>query len=124
MRDGIHIADLINWLDIKDKIQIKRVSLPYLVYDLHIWGNAGKIEVLNNGEKLNMYKKQKSKRFEGFFELNLVSTSKYNDSTLKNTYSEFFKFFNSSNHNLSTNLTDAINAIDTFKRYVYEKSFK
>ena len=68
--------------------------------------------------------KQKSKRFEGFFELNLVSTSKYNDSTLKNTYSEFFKFFNSSNHNLSTNLTDAINAIDTFKRYVYEKSFK
>ena len=63
MRDGIHIADLINWLDIKDKIQIKRVSLPYLVYDLHIWGNAGKIEVLNNGEKLNMYKKTKIKTF-------------------------------------------------------------
>jgi|APSaa5957512535_1039671.scaffolds.fasta_scaffold00338_2 hypothetical protein len=124
MRDGIHIADLINWLDIKDKIQVKRVSLPYLVYDLHVWGDVGKMEVLNNGEKLNMYNKQKSKRFEGFSELNLVSKSEFNDSTLKNAYSEFFKFFNSNNHKLSTNLQDAINAMDTFKRYVYEKSFK
>jgi hypothetical protein len=124
MRDGIHIADLINWLDIKDKIQVKRVSLPYLVYDLHIWGNTGKIEVLNNGGILNLYKKQKSKRFEGFFELNLVNKTKYKDPTLKNTYNEFFEFFHSNNSKLSTNLTDAINAMDIFKRYVYEKSFK
>ncbi len=124
MRDGIHIADLINWLDIKDKIQVKRVALPYLVYDLHIWGNTGKIEVLNNGGILNLYKKQKSKRFEGFFELNLVNKTKYKDPTLKNTYNEFFEFFNSNNSKLSTNLTDAINALDIFNRYVYEKSFK
>ena len=124
MRDGIHIADLINWLDIKDKIQVKRVSLPYLVYDLHIWGNTGKIEVLNNGGILNLYKKQKSKRFEGFFELNLVNKTKYKDPTLKNTYNEFFEFFHSNNSKLSTNLTDAINAMDIFNRYVYEKSFK
>jgi hypothetical protein len=124
MRDGIHIADLINWLDIKDKIQVKRVALPYLVYDLHIWGNTGKIEVLNNGGILNLYKKQKSKRFEGFFELNLVNKTKYKDPTLKNTYNEFFEFFNSNNSKLSTNLTDAINAMDIFNRYVYEKSFK
>ncbi len=124
MRDGIHIADLINWFDIKDKIQVKRVSLPYLIYDLHIWGNAGKIEVLNNGEIVNLYKKQKSKRFEGFFELNLVNKTKYKDSILKNTYNEFFEFFNSNNNKLSTNLSDAIDAMDIFKRYVYEKSFK
>ncbi len=121
MRDGIHIADLINWFDIKDKIQIKRVPLPYLVYDFHIWGDKGKIEVLNNGEILNLYKKQKSKRFEGFFELNLVNKIKKQDLPLKNTYAEFYNFFNSNNVKLSTNLTDAIDAIHIFKRYVYEK---
>jgi hypothetical protein len=124
MRDGIHIADLINWFDIKDKIEVKRVSLPYLVYDLHIWGDKGKIEVLNNGEILNLYKKQKSKRFEGFFELNLVNKIKKKDSPLKNTYAEFLNFFNSNNIKLSTNLTDAIDAMNIFKRYVYEKSLK
>ncbi len=124
MRDGIHIADLINWFDIKDKIEVKRVSLPYLVYDLHIWGDKGKIEVLNNGEILNLYKKQKSKRFEGFFELNLVNKIKKKDLPLKNTYTEFFNFFNSNNIKLSTNLTDAIDAMNIFKRYVYEKSLK
>ena len=121
MRDGIHIADLINWFDIKDKIQVKRLLLPYLVYDFHIWGNKGKIEVLNNGEILNLYKKEKSKRYEGFFELDLVSKTKQKDLPLKNTYAEFFNFFNSNNIKLSTNLLDAINAINTFMRYVYEK---
>jgi hypothetical protein len=121
MRDGIHIADLINWFGIKGKIDVKRVSLPYLVYDFHIWGDKGKIEVLNNGEILNLFKKQKSKRFEGFFELNLENKIKEKDLPLKNTYDEFSKFFNSNNVKLSTNLTDAIDAIDIFKRYVYEK---
>ena len=121
MRDGIHIADLINWFGIKDKIEVKRVSLPYLVYDFHIWGDKGKIEVLNNGEILNLYKKQKSKRFEGFFELNLVKKIKIKDLPLKNTYEEFNSFFNSNNIKLSTNLTDAVDAIHIFKRYVYEK---
>ena len=121
MRDGIHIADLINWFGIKNKIEVKRVSLPYLIYDFHIWGDKGKIEVLNNGEILNLYKKQKSKRFEGFFELNLIKKIKKKDLPLKNTYIEFYNFFNSNNVKLSTNLADAIEAIDIFKRYVYEK---
>ena len=112
---------MINWFDIKDKIQVKRLLLPYLVYDFHIWGNKGKIEVLNNGEILNLYKKEKSKRYEGFFELDLVSKTKQKDLPLKNTYAEFFNFFNSNNIKLSTNLIDAINAINTFMRYVYEK---
>ena len=79
---------------------------------------------MNNGEILNLYKKQKSKRFEGFFELNLVNKIKKKDLPLKNTYAEFFKFFNSKNVKLSTNLTDAIDAMDIFNKYVYEKSFK
>ena len=49
---------------------------------------------------------------------------KKKDSPLKNTYAEFLNFFNSNNIKLSTNLTDAIDAMNIFKRYVYEKSLK
>jgi hypothetical protein len=121
MRDGIHIADLINWYNIKDKINVKRISLPYLIYDFHLWGEKGKIEVLNNGEIINIYKKEKSKRFEGFFELDLVVKTKQKDLPLKNAYAEFSDFFNRNDIELSTNIIDAIDAIDIFKRYVYEK---
>ncbi len=121
MRDGIHIADIINWYNIKDKIHVNRIYLPYLVYDFHIWGTRGKIEVLNNGEILNLYKKQRSQKFEGFFELKLVSTTKLKDMPLKNAYREFADFFNKKNIKLSTNINDALSALEIFKKHVYQK---
>lgn len=124
MRDGIHIADLINWYGIKDTIHVTRLLLPYLVYDFHIWGEQGKIEVLNNGEIINLYKKKKSKRFKGFFELDLISKTKQKDLPLKNAYVEFSDFFNKDNVKLSTNLNDAIEAIKTFKTHIYQKESK
>ena len=124
MRDGIHIADLINWYKIQDKIRVKRLLLPYLVYDFHIWGEQGKIEVLNNGQILNLYKKIKSKRFEDFFELELCSKVTLKNSELKNAYDEFSNFFNKKNIKLSTTLLDGIDAIKTFNANVYQKQIK
>lgn len=121
LRDGIHIADLINWFDIKDKIHVKRLLLPYLVYDFHIWGEKGKIEVLNNGEILNLYKKIKSKRYECFFELVLHTKITLKNSELKNAYIEFSSFLNKKNVHLSTNLIDGIESIKTFHTQVYQK---
>ena len=124
LRDGIHIADLINWFDIKDKIHVKRLLLPYLVYDFYIWGEKGKIEVLNNGQILNLYKKVKSKRYECFFELSLQSKTTLKNSELKDAYIEFSSFLNKKNVNLSTNLLDGIDAIKTFNTNVYQKQIK
>jgi len=121
LRDGIHIADLINWFDIKNEIHVKRLFLPYFVYDFYIWGEKGKIEVLNNGQILNLYKKVKSKRYEGFFELDLHTKTDMNNSELENAYIEFSRFLNKKNVNLSTNLIDGIEAMKTFYTQVNQK---
>lgn len=121
MRDGVHIADLINWYNIKKQISVKRVKLPYLVYDFYMWGNKGKIEVLNNGQIFKLYKKSHSSRYSGFFELKLEKKSNEKDFPLKNAYSEFSDYFKK-NKPLTTNLSDAIESIKTFKSHVYKKS--
>jgi hypothetical protein len=121
MRDGIHIADLVNWYGIKNKINVNRFYLPYLVYDFHMWGDKGKIEVLNNGQTFSLYKKNKSSRFTGFYELVLERKSKIQDLPLKNAYSEFSDFFKKNNVKLSTNLSDALESIKTFKSHIYLK---
>jgi hypothetical protein len=120
IRDGIHIADLIGWFDIKNKTKINRLQVPYFVYDFHLWGEGGKIEVLNWGQTLNFYKIKESKRFQGFKELKLIRTKKENESMMVNTYDEFVKFLDNKK-TLSTNFDDAIDAVDTFEKYVLDK---
>ena len=80
MRDGIHIADLLNWFNIGSKTIVSRLNTSYFVYDFHIWGTLGKIEVLDYGTSFKLYKKQKSKKFHGFEELKLVKSEKISES--------------------------------------------
>ena len=121
IRDGIHIADILGWFDIKNKIIINRLNTKYFLYDFHLWGTNGKIEILNVGQILKIYTITRSKKFMGFKELKLSNMRKIDESYLTNTYSEFVKFLDNKGK-LSTNLEDAINAIDTFEKFVYDKN--
>ena len=120
IRDGIHIADLIGWFNLENKTQINRLHTPYFVYDFHLWGENGKIEVLDWGQTLNFYKIKKSNRFQGFKELKLIYTKKINESMMVNTYDEFVKFLDNKKR-LSTNFDDAVNAVEIFEKYVLDK---
>ena len=121
IRDGIHIADILSWFKIQKITSINRLNLDYFLYDFHLWGNKGKIEIINFGTELKLYKIKKSLNFQGFQELKLVSHSKFTESYLQNTYQEFVNFFKNGKL-LSTSLADSINAMDNFERYVYVKN--
>lgn len=121
IRDGIHIADLLVWLKIEKKTKINRLQVPYFVYDFHLWGEKGKIEVLNWGRVLNFYKMKESLRFQGFKELRLILTKEEGESMMVNTYEEFVKFLDGKKKTLSTNFDDAIDAVETFEKYVFDK---
>jgi len=120
MRDGIHIGDLLHWFNIGSKTVVTRLNTSYFVYDFHMWGVLGKIEVLDYGTSFKLYKKQKSKKFLGFEELKLIKSEKISESILKNSYDEFIQFFNGKRKNLSTNISDAIDALEVYKKYVYD----
>lgn len=120
IRDGIHIADLIHWFNIKEKVTINRLAVSYFIWDFYIWGYHGKIEVLENGEILNFFKKIKSKKYEGFQELKLSYSKKLRESMLSNAYAEFVKFLGGKISYLSTDVDDAVSALHTFKKYVYD----
>jgi len=120
IRDGIHIADVISWLNIAEKMTIKRLNVPYHVYEFHLWGEKGKIELIASDQILNFYKIKKSERFEGFQELHLKSTKSIDESYFENAYDEFVNFLNTKSLTLSTNIDDAIIAMETFERYVYD----
>ena len=121
IRDGIHIADLISWFNIENKTEIKRLPVPYFIYDFHLWGTKGKIEVLNWGNELNFYKMKESLRFQGFKELKLILTKKEKESMMVNTYEEFVKFLEGRKKSLSTNFDDAIDAVKIFEKHVFDK---
>ncbi|HEV2193251.1 MAG TPA: Gfo/Idh/MocA family oxidoreductase [Nitrosopumilaceae archaeon] len=121
IRDGIHIADLIAWLKITEKTTVTRLKLPYFIYDFHLWGTRGKIEVLNWGEVLNFFRVEKSSHFQGFKELKLVFSKKERESLMANTYEEFVKFLDGRKKSLSTNFNDAIDAVEIFEKCVFDK---
>jgi hypothetical protein len=121
IRDGIHIADLMVWFKIVEKTTVTRLKIPYYIYDFHLWGTIGKIEVLNYGEVLNFFKIEESTRFSGFKELKLVFSKKQKESLMANTYEEFVKFLDGKKTSLSTNFDDAVDALKTFEKYVYDK---
>jgi len=121
IRDGIHIADLMVWFNIVEKSTVTRLNIPYFIYDFHLWGTKGKIEVLNWGETLNFFRTEKSSRFQGFRELKLVHTKNQKESLMANTYDEFVKFLDHKKSILSTNLDDAVDAVKIFERYVYDE---
>lgn len=120
IRDGIHIADLIHWFNIKEKVTINRLIVPYFIWDFYMWGSHGKIEVLDNGEILNFFKKIKSKRYAGFQELKLSYSKKLRESMLSNAYAEFVKFLGGRIPHLSTDIDDAVSALHIFEKYVYD----
>ena len=123
IRDGIHIADILSWFKIEKKTTINRLNLNYFLYDFHMWGIKGKIEILNFGTELRMYKMKKSEHFEGFNELQLIFKRKINESYLQNTYQEFVEHF-TKNKKLSTNLSDGLKAMECFEKYVYVKNLR
>lgn len=120
IRDGIHIADLINWFGITKKTTINRLRVPYFMYDFYIWGSEGKIEILNNGEVLKYFKIKKSHRYKGFKELELIYRKKIHESILLNIYSEFVSFLKGDISQLSTNMNDGVEAVRVFEKYVYD----
>jgi hypothetical protein len=122
MRDGIHIADIISWFKIKDKIYLKRKNVNYFIYNFYLWGKKGKIEILDNGTILNYFISKKSKNYQGFNELVLKKSFKIEESMMENTYDEFIKFLDGKILNLSTNIEDAISAVKIFEKYVYSKN--
>ena len=121
IRDGIHIADLMAWFKIREKTTVTRIKLPYFIYDFHVWGTDGKIEVLNWGQVLNFFKMKKSSRFQGFNELELVFSKKEKESLMENTYEEFVRFLDGKKVSLSTNFDDAVDALKIFEKYVFDK---
>jgi hypothetical protein len=120
IRDGIHIADLINWFKIEGKVSVNRLMLPYFIIDFYLWGSKGKIEVLNYHQVLNFYKTKESDRFTGFKELQLSYSKKIRESLTANAYEEFVEFLEEKRISLSTDIDDAISALKVFKEYVYD----
>jgi predicted dehydrogenase len=123
IRDGIHIADILSWFKIEKITTINRLNLNYFLYDFHIWGSEGKIEIVNFGTELKMYKKKKSEHFEGFYELKPIFKKKINESYLKNVYQEFVEHFKK-NKILTTNFNDGLKAMESFEEYVYVKNLR
>jgi len=121
LRDGIHIADILNWFKIEKVSKINRLKIPYFIYEFKMWGSKGKVEILDVGEKLNYYKKIRSTKFDGFFELKLEKSKTINESTLKNSYLELTKFLQGKTK-LSTDLDDASKSMEIFKKFVYNKN--
>jgi len=124
IRDGIHIADILSWFNITSQTKINRLNTKYFIYDFYLWGNLGKIEIINFGETLNFYKPKKSSRFENFNELELILTKTIEESTLVNAYDEIVTFLNNDIEHLTNEINDAIMAHDVFEKYVYKKKFK
>ena len=120
IRDGIHIADLINWFKIEGKSSINRLMLPYFILDFYLWGAKGKIEILKYHQILNFYKIRKSDRFMGFKELQLSYSRKLRESLTANAYEEFVEYLEGKKTSLSTDINDAISALKVFKEYVYD----
>ncbi len=121
IRDGIHIADFLSWFKIENETKIYRLKSDYFIYDFYIWGKTGKIEILDFGEKLNFYKMKKSNRFEGFNDLELISSKSFDESMMENAYMEFVGFFEGTK-SLNTNIEDGISALEVFEKYVYDEN--
>jgi len=49
---------------------------------------------------------------------------KEKESMMANTYEEFIKFLNGQKRSLSTNFNDAIDAVETFEKYVFDKKMQ
>ena len=58
-----------------------------------MWGSEGKVEILNFGTELRVYKTRKSEHFKGFYELKLIRQKNIYESYLKNVYQEFVNYF-------------------------------
>ena len=92
IRDGIHIADLMNWFNILEKTTINRLDIPYFIYDFYLWGSNGKIEILSNGQILNFFKSKESSKYGGYQDLELIRTKNVNESFFSKIYKEFVEF--------------------------------
>lgn len=121
IRDGIHIADFLSWFKISEVTLVKRLKLSYFVYDFYLWGDKGKIEILDVGKTLNFYQMKKSTRFSGFNELKLISSKQFKESMLSNAYDEFVRFLDGKK-SLSTDFNDAITALKIFEQKVYDQN--
>ena len=143
IRDGIHIADLMNWFNILEKTRAKEnhppcvkshfdgfiemkliLSFPYFIYDFYLWGSKGKIEILSNGQILNFFKSKESSKYEGYQDLELICTKKVNESFFSKIYKEFVEFLDGSISSLSTNIDDAISALLLRNMYLIWRNLK
>lgn len=71
---GIHIADLFLWFGPEApfdyiNLMIEEKYKPYLVFELDVFGEKGRIRITDNGRTVMMYKSKPSKHYTGINEL-------------------------------------------------------
>jgi hypothetical protein len=68
VNDGVHMADLLNWFSPKEE-SVVNVKVPYLLFEVDLVGSDGRIKILNNGERFEIYKPVESRRYSSVKEL-------------------------------------------------------
>jgi len=64
INDGVHMADLAIWYSSNNtRINILNIASQYLVFEVDLIGSRGRIRILDNGEKFEIYKPHSSKRY-------------------------------------------------------------
>jgi len=68
VNDGVHMADLACWFNPKEA-SVVNVKSPYLLFEVDLVGSDGRIKILNNGERFEIYKPVESRRYSSVKEL-------------------------------------------------------
>ena len=67
LNDGIHMADLFNWMRLDpNAINIKG---NYLIFEMDILGDSGRISVKENGRRVEFFVSKPSKHYAAYYEL-------------------------------------------------------
>lgn len=85
LNDGIHMFDLFNFYagGEADKIcSFVSLKLPYLFFEIDIFGDDGRIVVPSNGRSLRVYKPAQSRYYTGYRELILADGGGYGKTRL------------------------------------------
>ena len=71
LNDGVHMVDIRNWFEILNftKVNIKNNEADYLIFEVDILCQKGRIRILNNGQNWELHRSEESDRYEGFREL-------------------------------------------------------
>jgi len=78
INDGVHIADLLNWYELTEKVTVFNQWLKdveYVMFELDIVCQKGRLRVSENGEKYELWTSVPSDHYEGLNELRPVHST-------------------------------------------------